>query len=380
MAEQGTRRDAGGRLVADIERMCRGGDEGPEIAEFSDPAALLVAGGLCPPPMGRIVVRRLQAGRIFPSAGGFHTVRVIEEQRIEARALLEQGPGSVLRLALRTRLAELDRRYTTLRTAFLRGPGVFPTKVKEVRAERRAGLHLDPTERGVLFDALASTPTMQPVPPVPRTYAELGAAAAARGQRDLGRMPLPGALQSVVGAVPAMPSARPGRRPMPEMYTALLMEGGALYDRLQRAYRTAGPAVDEVRLQFDAESELLGLATDVCRLRAAAGSSGARAPEEPFSVRTGLGVELDRIWVEILERAVAFRELVESVESRAEAVVAEERRLDRIAYEQGLRPPSLPRPPSPTDVATDQLMHGAGDRMLSTESMRRLRGQLDPGA
>lgn len=255
---------------------------------------------------------------------------------------------------------------------------MFAFRVKDIRADRRRGVHLDTDDRGRLFDALASTPTMAPVPLVPRTLGELGTAAAAYGQREMGRVTLPHRIQSVVQALPSVPQIRSDRRRIPEMYTAMLMEVGGLYDRLMSAYARGGRAVDEIRLQFDAESEVIGLSGDLCRLREAAASAGVPAASDGFTTLTGMGAAIDGAWAEVVERAVAFRELVESVESRAAAAMEQAERLAGIARENGVRPHSPQYRPTQADLAAEHLAARAGDRMLSTEAMRRLRGQIDP--
>lgn len=372
-----TTRTARDRIVSDIDRMCLG--EGtPPVAELSDRAALLVACGLVEPRISDVVRARLQHNLAFPTVGGFHQVRIIEEQRHDLRRTIDSPAPSMLRMALRTRLAELDRKYLVLRTGFTRGAGVFAFRVKDIRADRRRGVHLDTDDRGRLFDALASTPTMAPVPLVPRTLGELGTVAAAYGQRGMGRVVLPQRMQSVMQSLPAIPQIRTDRRRIPEMYTAMLMEVGGLYDRLQTAYARGGRAVEEIRLQFDAESELIGLSGDLCRLREAAASSGVPPASDGFTTLTGLGSPIDGAWAEVVERAVAFRELVESVEGRADNAVAEAERLAGIAHENGVRPPSSHFRPTQADLAAEHLAARAGDRMLSTEAMRRLRGQIDP--
>lgn len=377
MDDESRGRTARDRIVSDIDRMCRG--EGtPPVAELTDRSALLVACGLVDPRICEVVRLRLQRNLPFPTVGGFHQVRVIEEQRHDLRRIIDSPSPSVLRMALRTRLADLDRRYLVLRSGFTRGAGVFAVRVKDIRADRRRGVHLDTDDRGRLFDALASTPTMAPVPLVPRTLGELGTAAAAYGQREMGRVVLPQRVQSVVQSLPSVPQIRSDRRRIPDMYTALLMEVGGLYDRLMSAYVRGGRAVEEIRLQFDAESEVIGLSGDLCRLRGAAASSGVPPAGDGFTTLTGLGAPIDGAWAEVVERAVAFRELVESVESRAEAAAGEAERLAGIARENGVRPPSGQYRPTQADLVAEHLASRAGDRMLSTEAMRRLRGQIDP--
>lgn len=377
MADEHTSGTTRSRIVSDVDRMCRG-DSTPPVAELSDRAALLVACGLTEPRITATVLARLHHGKPFPTVGGFHQVRVIEEQRHEIRRLLEGTIPSMLRMAVRTRLAELDRRYLSLRTGFTRGAGVFAVRLKDVRADRKRNVHMDTDDRGRLFDALASTPTMAPVPLVPRTIAELGSVTAARGQRGMGRVVLPQRVRSVVDSLPPMPHIRADRRRIPEMYTAMVMEVGGLYDRLLRAYVRGGRAVDEVRLQFDAESEVVGLAGDLCRLREAAATSGPGRGSDGFSRLTGLGTGIDDVWTEVVDRVVAFRELVESVEAKADAAAERAERVDGIARAHGVRPPSSSNTPTATDVAAEHLAARAGDRLLSTEAMRRLRGQLDP--
>lgn len=377
MVDERTPRTARERIVSDVDRMCRGVGDVP-VAELSDRSALLVACGLVEPRITDVVLSRLHQNMAFPTVGGFNQIRIIEEQRHDLRRIIATPVPSVLRMALRTRLADLDRRYLLLRTGFTRGAGVFAFRIKDIRVDRRRGVHLDTDDRGRLFDALASTPTMAPVPLVPRTLAELGTAAAAYGQREMGRVVLPPRVQSVVQSLPSLPQIRADRRRIPEMYTAMIMEVGGLYDRLLRAYARGGRSVEEVRLQFDPENEVVGLAGDLCRLREAAAAAGVPPARDGFTTLTGMGEAIDGVWAEVIERAVAFRELVESVEARAALAVSEAARVDDIARENGVRPPSGAYAPTPADLAAEHLAARAGDRMLSTDAMRRLRGQLDP--
>lgn len=377
MERENTARTARDRIVSDVDRMCHGEGD-PPISELSDRAALLVACGLVEPRIAEVVRARLHRNLAFPTVGGFHQVRVIEEQRHDLRRIIDSPAPSMLRMALRTRLADLDRKYMVLRTGFTRGAGVFAFRIKDIRADRRRGVHLDTDDRGRLFDALASTPTMAPVPLVPRTLGELGTVAAAFGQREMGRVVLPQRMQSVVQSLPSLPQIRSDRRRIPEMYTAMLMEVGGLYDRLSAAFVRGGRSVEEIRLQFDAESEVIGLSGDLCRLREAAASAGVPPAGDGFTTLTGLGALIDGAWAEVVERAVALRELVESVETRADTAVAEAERLAGIARANGVRPPSSRHQPSHAELAAEHLAARAGDRMLSTEAMRRLRGQIDP--
>src|SRR5699024_8090973 len=110
------------------------------------------------------------------------------------------------------------------------------------------------------------------------------------------RVVLPPRMRSMVDSLPQI---RADRRRIPEMYTAMAMEVGGLYDRLLRAYVRGGRAVDEVRLQFDAESEIVGLAGDLCRLREAA--AGAGPGSDGFSRLTGLGPGIDDVWSEVVD-------------------------------------------------------------------------------
>ncbi|EYT61787.1 hypothetical protein H483_0112370 [Dietzia sp. UCD-THP] len=375
--QDGDGEDARARLIRRVDDLCTG-KASTSRGELSDRAALLIACGLVEPRIAGIVLARLHRNLPFPTIGGFHQLRVIEEQRHDLRRQLGTPLPSVLRMALRTRLAELDRKYVSLRTGFTRGAGVFAYRIKDIRADRKRGVHLDPEDRGRLFDALASTPTMAPVPMVPRTMVELGTAAAAYGQREMGRVVLPHRVQAVVDSLPSLPRIRADSRRLPEMYTALLMDAGGMYDRLIRAYVRGGRSVEEIRLQFDAETELMGLAGDLCRLRETASTPGFSTARDGFTLLTGMGAAIDEVWAEVVERAVAFRELVESVENRAEAAVSEAARLNDIARENGVRPPSTVHAPSPADLTAEHLAARAGDRMLSTEAMRRLRGQIDP--
>lgn len=163
MVDERTPRTARERIVSDVDRMCRGVGDVP-VAELSDRSALLVACGLVEPRITDVVLTRLHQNMAFPTVGGFNQIRIIEEQRHDLRRIIATPVPSVLRMALRTRLADLDRRYLLLRTGFTRGAGVFAFRIKDIRVDRRRGVHLDTDDRGRLFDALASTPTMAPVP------------------------------------------------------------------------------------------------------------------------------------------------------------------------------------------------------------------------
>ena len=81
-------RTARDRIVSDVDQMCRG--EGrPPVAELSDRAALLVACGLVEPRIVDVVRTRLHRNLSFPTTGGFHQVRVIEEQRHDLRRIID---------------------------------------------------------------------------------------------------------------------------------------------------------------------------------------------------------------------------------------------------------------------------------------------------
>ena len=124
MADERGPRTARDRIVSDVDLMCRG--EGrPPVAELSDRSALLVACGLVEPRICDVVLARLHRNLPFPTVGGFHQVRIIEEQRHDLRRTIDSPAPSMLRMALRTRLADLDRRYLVMRTGFTRGTGVW---------------------------------------------------------------------------------------------------------------------------------------------------------------------------------------------------------------------------------------------------------------
>lgn len=356
------------RLIATVDGLCRGESVG-EGRELTDLAAHLLACGLVKPEIRDTVLARLRKRLPLPSLGGFHELRLLEEMSHDARKVSESDAPSVVRFAARSRLADLDRRKAAMRARYVRADGVFPQKMKEVRAERRNGVYLDSSQRGELFEALASTPTVKPLKAIPRNLGDLGAAAASFGQREFGRVNLPPRIKSAMESLPKSGGTEEVRA-LPEMYTAMLMQVGRLYDRLQLAYHRGGRALDEVRLQFDAEREVVGLAQDLCRLREASNRAGLK-PAGGFSESTGLGESIDAIWAEVIDRAGALSDLVSTAAEKADEAWAEADQFERIARQSG-----APQDPGADDM-TDGLVRGAGDRMLSTEAMRRLRGQLD---
>ncbi|WP_333619022.1 hypothetical protein [Dietzia sp.] len=433
---RGTARE---RVVADVDVLCTGRDlEG--VRELSDLAAILVASGHVSRPVGEIVVQRIRADLGFPGIGGYHQLRALAVQAQTAAEIAERPQPAVLRFPARGVAAEYRRRLLSQRNAFVSGGGYFPSRGRDIRAARRRGVYLDQDQRGELFDALTLTPTVRAVPPLPNTIN--GARAWIRdvgldqfdalfsGQRRTGEgggprqgnggrggaAPAGGGQPGYDGGGPANQWTTPGapaagrRRDarhggfggqavpsgvrtaaLPEMYTALILEAGVLYDRLLLAYHHGGSATDELRLQFNAEEELSQISADTIQLRQAV--SVVPRAERPgttgFSAATGLGPSFDEAWGEIVDRVGVFRELVELAENQAKTVMEDRRRAaPRVDRVPGY-PPTPPRggqPPvgpgqSPAsrrriDTAASELMSSAGQRQVSIDSMRRLRNTL----
>ena len=94
MGDESTAHTARERIVSDIDRMCLGEGQAP-VAELTDRSALLVACGLVDSRIGEVVRARLQRNLQFPTVGGFHQVRIIEEQRHDLRRIIATPVSSV---------------------------------------------------------------------------------------------------------------------------------------------------------------------------------------------------------------------------------------------------------------------------------------------
>lgn len=429
-------RSARDRVIADIEALCAGNDlDG--VRELSDPAAVLVASGQVSPPVGRIAVQRIRTGLGFPGNGGYHQLRTLSVQTQAAIDAAERPQPAMVRWTSRAVATEYRRRLQAQRSSFVAGGGYFPSRGRDIRNARRQGIYLDPDQRGELFDALTLTPTVRAVPPLPNTLQ--GARNWIRdvgldqidtlftGQRGPGGSgPFPGAGAGTASAPRSGydvgdPRSRAGGSPgqagqsrrqarqgghggeavgdkvrtvaLPEMFTAILLEAGILYDRLLLAYHHGGLSTDELRLQFNSEQELSEIANDVVQLRRAANAlpREARRDAEGFSPATGLGPGFDEVWAEIVDRVSAFRELVELAEKRASEELSERRAARPSSTQIPGFPPNPPRggesvgpgglgPGMATrhriDSAADSLLGSAGQRQVSIDTMRRLRQSM----
>lgn len=429
------RRSARDRVIADVEALCAGHDlEG--VRELSDPAAVLVASGQVSPPVGRIAVQRIRTGLGFPGNGGYHQLRTLAVQAQAANDAAERPQPAMVRWTSRAVASEYKRRLQAQRNSFISGGGYFASRGRDIRSSRRQGIYLDPDQRGELFDALTLTPTVRAVPPLPNTMqgarnwirdvgldqidtlitgprspgdptsGPVGGARTGKGSGyDVGGASHPGAAGSVDGSGQTRRQARQGGHggeavgdkvrtvALPEMFTAVLLEAGMLYDRLLLAYHHGGLSTDELRLQFNSEQELAEIAGDVIQLRRAANAlpASARRDTEGFSTDTGLGPAFDEAWAEIVDRVAAFRELVEL----AEKMASEELEHRRAAVPRSTQIPGFPANPPRggesvgpgglgpgmatryrIDSAADSLLGSAGQRQVSIDTMRRLRRNM----
>lgn len=442
-ASGATPRTARERVVADIDALCAGRNlEG--VRELSDLAAILIASGHVSAAVGRIAVQRIRTERGFPGVGGYHQLRTLAVQAQAAADLAARPQAPVLRLPARAVASEYRRRLTAQRASFVSGGGYFPSRGRDIRSARREGVYLDPEQRGELFDALTLTPTVRAVPPLPATIlgarawlrdvgldqidmllsgprrqdaaarheAPQGPAGSGAGTRartgrsfayDVGGTHTPWASadeSSPGGRRQARQGGHGGQEvpaavrtaALPEMYTALLLEAGMLYDRLLLAYHHGGRATDELRLQFNAEEELSQISGDTIHLRRAANAlpNAERGGADGFAAETGLGPGFDEAWSEIVDRAGVFRELVELAETQASAAVEDRRAaaptVGRVVpgfaprSERGGARPAGDGPGTATryriDAAADSLLSSAGQRQVSIDTMKRLRNAL----
>lgn len=388
-----SKRTARDRVIADITALCTG-DEMDKVRELSDPAALLVAAGGVGPEVRGIIERRIRGGLGFPGIGGYFQLRVLSVQLESAQDVVRSRSSQMLRLSARGVAAEAHRKLQSYRADFVRGGGYFPTRGRAIRNDRKQGMYLDPAQREYIFEALVRTPTVRAISVMPRNLVDLGTRiveSGTRGAFNLQTGKTDTAAQYTTGHGRPRPGGGGGdlipasvrTAPLPEMYTAAMLVAGILYDRLELAYRFGGIENDEIRLQFNAEYELAQICADVTQLRHAGAAIAASrdSSQRGFRTETGLGEQFDGVWAEVIDRIVAFREIVELAEARATDALAA-----RKAQYEAMSVPGFPasQPAGGLDTvsrgrlntAAQSLSASGGERQVSIDSMRRLSESL----
>lgn len=329
---------------------------------LSDAAALLVAAGRVDGTTRQILADRRRAGRTLPSIGGFGDLRLLadEHARVVAKAAtLRPGP---LQLAYRYRAAELGRRLGALRSTMTLSSAHYAAGVRAIRRDRRDGVHLDPEQRDVLFDALTRTPT--PLPVHGRPLHELRNAvlegAAVRVSKasehtrahDMGRR----AAQALERA------AVPDDDRFVDRYDTLLFLAGTLYDRIEGSETWHSEHFAIQRAQLDLAEELTQISVDTVALHGIIGelddalASTPEAREHVASRRNAL----EPVWDQLVDRVSALARIGDLL-TQAEIQ---------------LRAMMSMRWTTSLDSRIDELIARSGSRELSAENTHHVGDQL----
>ncbi|EME21437.1 hypothetical protein [Rhodococcus triatomae] len=333
-------------------------------AELSQDAAVLIAAGHLDLETRHVLTNRRRVGRRLPDAGGYGALRRLADDFARADGKARQMRPGAMQVLASYRAGEIERRLLTARAHFVHSPAHYANGVRAIRRDRRDGVHLEPMQREVLFDALTRTPG--PVsdrrgPTDQATVAALSVTAerlAGLAQRTPWGATARKAADALAGA-----AAEPGDR-FADRFDALLYLAGRLYDRIDgsAAWRSDHFAVQ--RVQLDLADELMQIAVDTVALRGIEGELAVamRSAHDSSSREQILARRraLAPVWGQLVERVAALARI-------GDLLGEAERQLQSIAAVQ--RTMSL-------DSRIDDLVARAGNRELSTANTHNVGDQM----
>lgn len=317
--------------------------------ELSDEAALLIAAGHLQPAAREVVLNRFDTERAFPDIGGYSKLRRLSRiaEHDGAGASSDGAPPNPLLQAKAAadavRAADARRKLAGFRHAFTLNRISFAAGVRAVRRARKDAVHLDLDERDALFDALCLTP----LPLVP--------SAAAVAARTVARVAGP-ALRlapQLAGWVDGHGAPDEGLLVFEDRYDVLLFVAGLVYDKVSYSRSVSAGEFDEQLMQLDLPTDLVQISADVVQLKSVWGQL-RYAPGLADGTRSG---ELDKVWDELVERVTALTRVGDLVD------VADAKRPRRMSIES-------------IDQQIHELVQRAGEREISTQSARRVAGQI----
>lgn len=342
--------------VSEMERLCTMSAPSAAMPEVSNTAAALIASGLLSHNISEKVVTRVRAGAGFPNIGHYYLLRHSAVKRARLVKVVQSAAPLAVKRVAETRIKELDRATNAAFTRFTRGKGAFASSTRKIRQERAQGVYLEPEERVELFSALTSTPSGRAPKGLVEHALRVASTVAVKTQAAPTHQP------TIVegGVVTALP----------EMYSALLLIAGRLFDRFATAIQAPIPEVTDFRVMVDPASELASIAADVTEIRSLA---QRKLPGEVHGgdyLTTGLGEEIDTAWAETVERVEVFAQLVLRVETIVSA------QLPHLVGEGAYGSRQLGQSPvglSDNAAATAaRLSIRSSDRKLATENLRKL--------
>ncbi|WP_151901845.1 hypothetical protein [Tsukamurella tyrosinosolvens] len=317
--------------------------------ELSDEAALLIAAGHLQPAAREVVLNRFDTERAFPDIGGYSKLRRLSRiAEHEAPPPSADGvPPNPLQQAKAAadavRGADARRKLAGFRHAFTLNRISFAAGVRAVRRARKDAVHLDLDERDALFDALCLTPL--PLTP----------SAAAVAARTVARVAGP-ALRlapQLAGWVDGHGAPDEGLLVFEDRYDVLLFVAGLVYDKVSYSRSVSAGEFDEQLGQLDLPTDLVQISADVVQLKSVWGQL-RYAPGLADGTRSS---ELDKVWEELVDRVTALTRVGDLVD------VADSKRPRRMSIES-------------IDQQIHELVQRAGEREISTQSARRVAGQI----
>ncbi|MET9326267.1 hypothetical protein [Tsukamurella sp. NPDC003166] len=323
--------------------------------ELSDEAALLIAAGHLSPAGREVVLNRFDTERAFPDIGGYSKLRRlsrIAEHDSASGAPARPGwsdgappsPFQQARTAAEAvRAADARRKLAGFRHAFTLNRLSFAAGVRAVRRARKDAVHLDLDERDALFDALCLTPL-----PVTPSAAAVAARTVARVAGPVLRL-----APQVAGWVDGHGAPDERLLVFEDRYDVLLFVAGLVYDKVTYSRSVSAGEFDEQLGQLDLPTDLVQISADVAQLRAVWGQL-RYAPGLADGTRSG---ELDKVWDELVDRVTALTRVGDLVD------VADAKRPRRMSIES-------------IDQQIHELVTRSGEREISTQSARRVAGQI----
>lgn len=330
--------------------------------DLSADAAALIAAGHLDEQTREVLANRRRIGRPLPDIGGFGNLRALADDyaRLDSKAR-SMRPG-VIQLLASARAGDVERKLLTARAKFVHSPEHYANGVRAIRRDRRDGVHLEPAQRDVLFEALARTPA-----PVSehRTDQTTAAAVTAAAERIAGlaeRTPWAAAGKRAAEALGGTVAGRPER--FVDRFDALLFLAGSLYDRIDGSTAWHSDHFAVQRVQLDLADELTQIAVDTVALRGIGGEltaalAAARGDAARAQIRSRQRA-LEPVWDQLVERVSALArigDLLGDVEEQLRSMAAVQRSMS-------------------LDSRIDDLVARAGNRELSTENTHHVGDQI----
>ncbi|NLU83937.1 hypothetical protein [Rhodococcus sp. HNM0569] len=353
-----------GRRVPDgqIGAWCAGAWLPGAVEDLGDTSALVIASARLAPDLRAVVLRRIQTGRGFADVGGFGALRRLADERARFADRAETSGPPPVQAMYRFRANDLDRRIQAARAAFVAPGEHFGTGIRAIRRDRRDGVHLDPEQRGLVFDALVHTPTPADTARGTERLAQQLTRVADRvpGLAPIAeRAQLVPKLTGVFGHLEPSRTREPeGRSHFADRYDTALFLAASVVDRIEatEAWHSEHFAVQ--RYQLDPWQELLQIAVDTTELRGVVGELGTL--EERGAPVASRRRALDDVWKQLLARVAALVRVGDLL-ARADDALRATRAADRAA---GL------------DARIDRLLSRSGNRELSVDNARHVGDQI----